>query len=179
MPTVDTIGIEGEYMPTFKQFRDDKLSTDGTVAGFYEREFYVFSNFSSFQVEWRGKLWPTSEHAYQAARYADVKPEYYEAIRKMRSAHQAYEFMLNNRATERPDWFNEKLAVMKDILRHKLQQHAYVQKKLLETGDAIIVEDSPVDPYWGWGPNKDGENNLGTIWMELREELKDGKITEL
>ncbi len=166
-------------MTQFTQYRDDKLSTDGSVAAFYEREFYPFSNFASFQVEWRGKIWPTSEHAYQAARYFEVKPEYGEKIRQLPSAHQAYEFMLHNRATERPGWFNEKRAIMTDILRHKLQQHAYVQKKLLETGDAIIVEDSPFDPYWGWGPNKDGANNLGTIWMELRKELQNGKITKL
>lgn len=166
-------------MTQFPQYRDDKLSTDGSVAAFYEREFFVFSNFASFQVEWRGKLWPTSEHAYQAARYMGVRDDLAEKIRNMRSAHQAYDFMRNNRKDERADWFNEKRAVMKDIVRCKLQQHAYIQKKLLETGDALIVEDSPVDRYWGWGPNKDGANNLGTIWMELRKELNDGKIKQL
>ena len=35
-----------------------------------------------------------------------------------------------------------------------------------------IVEASPVDAFWGWGPNKDGENALGKIWMKLREEIK-------
>lgn len=166
-------------MTQFPQYRDNKLSTDGTVAAFYEREFYPLSNFSSFQFEWRGKLWPTSEHAYQAARYYDVMPAYVHKIQRMRSAHEAYDFMLNNRTAERPNWFNEKRAIMTDILRHKLQQHAYVQKKLLETGNATIIEDSPLDPYWGWGPNKKGANNLGTIWMELREELQNGKITKL
>ena len=40
---------------------------------FYERYFYCFSNFSSFKVEWRGVLWMTSEHAYQAAHFEDEK----------------------------------------------------------------------------------------------------------
>lgn len=161
-------------MTQFPQYRDDRLSTDGSVAAFYEREFYPFSNFSSFQVEWRGKLWPTSEHAYQAARYQQVKTEYYEQIRTLKSAQEAYEFMRHNRTAERPNWFDEKRGVMKDIVRHKLQQHAYVRKKLLETGDAIIIEDSPVDPYWGWGPDRQGRNELGKIWMELRKEIHDG-----
>lgn len=163
-------------MTQFPQYRDDKLSTDGVAAGFYEREFFPFSNFSSFQVMWRGVLWPTSEHAYQAARYLDVKPEYYDTIQSMRSAQDAYSFMRNNRKEERPDWFDEKRAVMKDIVRCKLQQHTYIQKKLRETGDADIVEDSPVDSYWGWGENHQGRNELGKIWMELRQELTDGKI---
>ena len=35
----------------------------------------------------------------------------------------------------------------------------------------LIVEDSPKDDCWGWGPNKDGRNELGKIWMRLREEI--------
>ncbi len=170
-------------MTQLQQYRDPLLQTNHNTPpdsvktiGFYEREFFVFSNFSSFQVKWRGQLWPTSEHAYQAARYYDVKPEYCEQIRSMRSAQLAYEFMRNNRQSERPNWYNEKRDIMKDIVRHKLQQHAYVQKKLLETEDVTIAEDSPVDPFWGWGPDKKGRNELGKIWMELREELKNGKI---
>ena len=166
-------------MTNFPRYRDNQLSTDGSVASFYERTFYTFSNFSSFQVEWKGKLWPTSEHAYQAARYMGVRDDLVEKIRNMRSAHEAYDFMRNNRSDERPDWYNEKRAIMKDIVRCKLSQHKYVQQKLLGTGDALIVEDSPVDPYWGWGKDRQGENNLGKIWMELREELRDGKIKQL
>lgn len=163
-------------MTEFTQYRDNLLSTSGEVAAFYEREFYAFSNFSSFMVEWQGEVWPTSEHAYQAARYYEVAPVYYQQILTMKSAHEAYSFMRHNRQAERPEWFNEKRAVMKDIVRCKLQQHPYIQKKLLETGSVTIVEDSPVDSYWGWGKNRQGRNELGKIWMELRKELKSGKI---
>lgn len=173
-----TIALE-VYMSNFHQYRDDKLSTDGTVASFYEREFYPFSNFSSFQVEWQHRLWPTSEHAYQAARYIDVRPDYVEKIAAMRSAHEAFAFMRDHRIDQRPDWENEKRDTMKDIVRHKLGQHAYIQHKLLQTGSAVIVEDSPVDSYWGWGPDRQGRNELGTIWMELREELIHGEIPQL
>lgn len=87
--------------------------------------------------------------------------------------------MRNHREAERPNWHSEKSIIMKDILRHKLQQHAYVQKKLLQTGRAVIIEDSPFDSYWGWGADRLGRNELGKIWMELREELKNGKIEQL
>lgn len=61
---------------------------------------------------------------------------------------------------------------MEKILKCKIEQNPYVLKKLLETKDYIIVEDSPKDSYWGWGVNRDGENKLGKIWMKLREEYK-------
>lgn len=57
----------------------------------------------------------------------------------------------------------------------KLEQNPYVKKKLLQTKDYLIVEDSPKDAFWGWGPNRDGENQLGKLWMKLRDEIKTKK----
>ena len=62
---------------------------------------------------------------------------------------------------------------MEDILRHKLEQNLYVKEKLLDTGDLEIIEDSPKDAFWGWGSDRNGENQLGRIWMKLRDELRD------
>lgn len=76
--------------------RDPLLDTTGVVAGCYEREFYTFSNFSSFQVEWRGRLWPTSEHAYQAAHFFETAPELVEQIFDIRSAHEAFVLAKSN-----------------------------------------------------------------------------------
>ena len=66
----------------------------------------------------------------------------------------------------------EVLELMEKILRCKIEQNPYVLKKLLETGDYLIVEDSPKDNYWGWGMDRTGENHLGQLWMKLREEYK-------
>jgi ribA/ribD-fused uncharacterized protein len=159
-------------MNTIKQFRDPLLDTTGTVVGCYEREFYTFSNFSSFQVEWRGQLWPTSEHAYQAAHFFDTEPEFAERIRTMRSAHQAFVFAKSNMLKVLKNWDEVKIDIMEDICRHKLQQHEYVREKLLATNDVLIVEDSPVDSFWGWGADRQGRNELGHVWMRLRQELR-------
>ena len=71
-----------------KQFRDPQLETSGEIIGFYPREFYVFDNFSSFQVDYQGRRWPTSEHAYQASHFFETAPELVEAIAEARSADQ-------------------------------------------------------------------------------------------
>jgi ribA/ribD-fused uncharacterized protein len=152
--------------------RDPLLETSGKIIGFYEREFYIFSNFSSFAVEWRGKLWQTSEHAYQAAHFFETEPELAEEIYKSKSAHEAYKIAKTNIDKVPKDWEQNKIAIMEDVCWHKLQQHPYVQKKLLQTENKQIVEDSPVDSFWGWGPNRDGRNELGKIWMRLREKIK-------
>ena len=137
---------------------------------FYPKEFYVFDNFSSFQVEYDGYLWATSEHAYQAKKFKDSSSEVYEKIKHARSAHDAQKIANENKSTQNPDWDNVKKDTMKEILRRKINQHPYVLKKLLQTGPREIIEDSWRDATWGWGSNKDGQNLLGTIWMELRDE---------
>lgn len=60
---------------------------------------------------------------------------------------------------------------MEKILKKKIEQNPYVKETLLNTKDYILVENSPKDSFWGWGPNKDGENHLGKLWMKLRDEL--------
>lgn len=165
------------------QYRDPKLYTNHaaiageiTTIGFYEREFYPFSNFSSFVVNWQGYDWLTSEHAYHSEKFAGTEPELVEALKGMRSAHDAFHFAQVHKDQQRRDWDDVKRGTMKEICRAKLGQHAYIQHKLLQTDGLTLVEDSPVDSYWGWGADRQGRNELGTIWMELREELKNGDI---
>jgi len=151
--------------------RDPLLEISGKIIGFYEREFYCFSNFSSFVVVWQGRRWQTSEHAYQAAHFFDCAPELVEEIFNAYSAHEAKKIVERNRDKVSAEFYNNNIAVMEDICLHKLQQNPYVKKKLLQTGDKQIVEDSPVDDFWGWGPNRDGRNELGKIWMRLRKNI--------
>jgi len=153
------------------QNRDIQLDTSGDIVGFYEREFYVFSNFSCFEVEWKGRIWKTSEHAYQASHFFETAPELVEEIFNAKSAHDAFKIAKTNADKAPKNWEEIKVGIMEDIVRHKLEQNPYVMHKLIQTGDKLIVEDSPEDDCWGWGPNRDGRNELGKIWMKLREEI--------
>lgn len=65
---------------------------------------------------------------------------------------------------------------MKGILLAKVAQHPYVKKKLLQSGDRELIEDSWRDDFWGWGENKDGANHLGKLWMEVRNEIQKDTI---
>lgn len=141
-----------------------------TQITFYEIKFYMFSNFSSFMVEYKGRLWPTSEHAYQAQKFNNLGRQ--DSVRACRSAHDAMKLAQSLKDEYRRDWEEVKVPIMLEICRAKLQQHPYIQRKLMETGDAVLVESSPIDSFWGWGPNKDGQNHLGKVWMALRDEMR-------
>ena len=161
-----------------------RLDTDKQVL-FYENDFYVLSNFSAFRVIWRGRDFDTSEHAYHWERFATGQDQpgrgpafgsmawpIADDIRFAKSAHDAFAIAQANKSLQRPDWDAVKLDVMRRILRKKVAQHEYVRRKLLDTGDRELIEDSWRDDFWGWGPNRTGLNMLGKLWMEVRSELR-------
>lgn len=90
----------------------------------------------------------------------------------MKSAHETYKFAKLNADKAPNNWDEVKVSIMEDIVRHKLEQHPYVFHKLIQTGARMIVEDSPKDDCWGWGEERNGRNELGKIWMKLRNEIK-------
>ena len=161
-------------MIKLEQYRDLWLKEKmDEVIGFYPREFYPLDNFSSFKVEWNGYLYASLEEAYQTASFIGSDEEIVEQIKHSHSADEAQRIAYANRDKRRPDWDSIKVNVMEELLRLKIEQNPYVKKKLLQTGDYYIVEDSPKDSFWGWGPNRDGYNQLGKLWMKLREELRE------
>ena len=135
---------------------------------FYTPQFYVFNNFSAHAIEFRGKLYPTCEHAYQAAKCTD--PAGQEAISQARSPLQAKALANETyKAAKDPDWGSKKVAVVEEILRAKIAQHPEARQALRESGHEEIVEDSPTDYFWGKGADGSGQNVLGKLWMKLRD----------
>lgn len=150
---------------------------------FYEHDFYVLSNFSAFTILWEVskreglRRFDTSEAVYHWMKFKANVPtmiqyRIMEEIRLAASAHEAFKIAERNRDHRRPDWDAVKFDVMREILRAKADQHEYVRRKLLATGNRLLVEDSWRDDVWGWGPNRDGQNMLGKLWMEIRAELR-------
>jgi ribA/ribD-fused uncharacterized protein len=140
---------------------------------FYSGEFgYFMSNFSAFEVNYDGQIWKTAEHAYQAAKFPKDSSVYKEILTAT-SARNALKLAERNYEYNRPDWNEaEKIRVMAVIVRAKHDQHEYIQRKLLETGNAELIENSPTDSFWGRGPDWKGRNELGKIWMKLRQEMQ-------
>lgn len=145
---------------------------------FYEQDFYVLSNFSAFSVCWAGHRFPTSEHLYHWLRFStgcDLHPmakHIAQAILEAPSAHEAFKLAQEFKGKQRKDWDEVKVRLMTDVLRAKAGQHEYVRRKLQATGDRELVENSWRDDFWGWGPNKDGQNMLGQCWMTVRNEMR-------
>jgi len=118
---------------------------------FYERDYYMFSNFSAFTVEYEGRLWPTAEHLYQAMKFmgANTNQAIVDEIFEARSAYKTKEiaYKKENRQYIRSDWFEIRVSEMEKVIRLKHKQHKFVQEKLAETGNSEIIENSPHDSF--------------------------------
>jgi ribA/ribD-fused uncharacterized protein len=72
----------------------------------------------------------------------------------------------------RCDWEEVKRQVMWQGVLTKFLTHTDIQSILLNTGEELIVEDSPTDYYWGCGQDRTGQNQLGQILMNARQEIR-------
>ncbi len=135
-----------------------------------------FSGYSAHQIECKGVLYPTVEHAYHCQRYAD--PKIVEEIRTAWSPSLAWAVSQKYKAQQLAGFNERKAVVMEDLCRAKLEQHADVRQALLDSGNSPIIKHwttgSPADSFWDDGTDGTGRNETGKIWMRLREELKQG-----
>jgi hypothetical protein len=130
------------------------------------------SNFASCPIFLDGKLWPTTEHYYQAMKYAGAP--YEESVRCAPSPLVAKTMTRDPAHPPRADWDAVKDAVMLAALRAKFAQHAHLRASLLATGSARLIEHTPNDAYWADGGDGSGLNRLGELLMRVREDLRAG-----
>jgi N-glycosidase YbiA len=132
----------------------------------------AFSNFSPHPVRLKGVNWPTSEHYFQAQKFAGTPDE--QEVRGAKSPMIAARMGRSRKRPLRKDWESVKDAIMHEAVLAKFTQHADLRELLVETGDATIVEHTENDAYWGDGGDGRGKNRLGQILMRVREELRPG-----
>ena len=138
-----------------------------------DEEVKELSNFSRHPVEVDGVLYMTSEHYFQAAKFFETEPEWAKAIASTRWPSEAFKMGKDRSHKIDPNWdTSSALYHMERVLFEKVKQHKVIYDKLLATGNAYIVERADWDDIWGDGKNRVGKNQLGRLWMKVRNELK-------
>ena len=141
----------------------------------FEKFYIYFSPYTAHAIELGGRVYPTVEHAYQCQRYIDNK--IIDEIIAATSPVKAWETSTKYKHLQIPEFKDEnyKLEVMKKLMRLKALQHEEVRKALLESGDLKIVKHivtyPPGDGFWDDGEDGEGDNHMGRMWMEIREEM--------
>lgn len=132
-------------------------------------KYGCFSNFSRHPIAVKGYLWMTSEHFFQAQKFAGT--QYEAAVRDCDGPGDAARMGRDRSLPLRKDWETVKDDVMREAVMAKFSQHEDLKKTLLSTMDEKLVEHTERDYYWGDGRNGSGKNMLGKILMETRQLL--------
>lgn len=140
-----------------------------TVISSFAGPHRFLSNFHPACVILDGHSYRTVEHAYQAAKSLDASVR-----RRVAMCYRAADAKtLGKILATRPDWYigNTRLRIMRDLLVQKFGTEP-LRGQLIDTGQARLVEGN----YWGdryWGVCEGtGENHLGRLLMEIREDLQ-------
>ena len=163
---------------------------------------FIFSNYyqnkkTEFQFEIMNNKWISNESFFQSMKYTDN--DYKKLIQEADTSHKAFllgrmggnirpEWVINKKSNQtrilntiktyknkiqtRHDWDNIKDKVMIIGLFAKFTQNEELYNRLLSTGNARLVEYSPVDKYWGTYWDKVGQNKLGQCLMKVRDCLR-------
>lgn len=121
-----------------------------------------------------GRAFPSSEHAFQAAKCAS--PDDYARFQEP-GLSAAGAKQLGRRVRLREDWEAVKVHVMWAIVADKFTRNGGMRERLLATGEAPLVEGNDWgDRYWGVCGGT-GENMLGRLLMAVRSEIRGGLTT--
>lgn len=117
---------------------------------------------------YEGIEYPSSEHAYVAAKTLD--PELRNQIALLESPGKAKRF--GRTVKLRPLWDQIKLYEMRNILEYKFSPASKLYTKLLATAPHELIEgNTHGDKFWGQCPVGVGRNELGKMLMSIRDDI--------
>jgi ribA/ribD-fused uncharacterized protein len=155
-------------------------------------------------IIYQGKAYATSEHLYQALKFlhpnaSTIDLKYAELIRTSKTPNQSkilanqteaggyrWRIQLNSTirkfkekgAQPRSYWEDMKIEVMRSVLRLKFATDNHCRTVLLSTNKSKLIEDSPIDSFWGRGKDGKGRNHLGRLLEEIRSELQTSSLLQ-
>ena len=139
----------------------------------FEGMWDFLSNFYPAPVTLDGQLYPSVEHAYQAAKVEPLQRDYFLTC----TAGQAKR---KNKGVALPaQWHSTKLTLMAMLVEQKFT-YPDLRAKLITTQQAELFEGN----WWGdkfWGVDSltgEGNNHLGKILMKIRTRLQNEALWE-
>lgn len=137
----------------------------------FENEYAFLSNFYPCRIEIDGLIFDSTEAAFQAS-----KSNFLDVRKKFVGLNASQAKKLGRQIILRDDWEDVKIEIMEKVLREKFSnKNPELLKKLIDTGDNVLIEGNWWnDTFWGICRGV-GKNNLGKLLMKIREEFKEGK----
>ena len=143
----------------------------------FDGEFGFLSNFAEADITVGKRVYKTIEHAFQALKTVNENDR--EKIHQSPTPGKAKR--LGRKVTMRPNWDNLKTGFMLKLLKQKFSEPKF-RELLINTGDVPLIEANHWhDNYWGdcrcsKCENKNGQNVLGHLLMQVRDLLNKGQL---
>lgn len=134
----------------------------------FKGKYSFLSNFAPAVFRYEGVQFVSVEAAFQAAKTHDV-----ELRRRIAQYTPKEAKKFGRKIPLRSDWSEVRVPIMKELLRLKFNSDLFGHRQaLLDTADAYLEEgNTHHDTFWGTC-NGVGENQLGKLLMEIREEIR-------
>lgn len=126
----------------------------------FRGDYHFLSNFYAAEVTYNGITYHNNEAAFQAQKDVTKAHEFAALTNPVMAKRNGRKVHL------RSDWEEVKVGIMEEIVRCKFTQNPELRKKLLDTGDRLLIEGGS-DNFWG-----NSKNTLGKILMKVRYELR-------
>lgn len=131
----------------------------------FEGKHYFLSNFYNAPIEYEGFTYENNEAAFQAQKDLARRSEFVKLPPNKAKS-------LGRRVNLREDWDEVKVNIMYEIVLAKFIQNENLKRRLINTGNASLIEGNWwKDTFWGVC-NGEGRNELGIILEKIRNELK-------
>lgn len=133
----------------------------------FRNKYFFLSNFYEAPIIFDNVRYRNNEAAFQAQKCIDPEDR-----KKFSELDPATAKKMGRKIKLRSDWEDVKVGLMRKIVFAKFTQHPNLTVELLNTKDEELVEGN----NWGdkvWGQvNGEGQNLLGKILMEVRDEIR-------
>lgn len=139
----------------------------------FRGKYNFLSNFYDAPILFNNIVYKSVEYAYQCDKM--INQENHDLVYNEYTPGRAKQ--LANKLPVKKTWNTEyKLKLMNELLILKFTQHLDLRKKLIDTKDYTLIENNNWgDVFWGVCNNK-GENFLGRLLMNIRDNLINNKI---
>jgi len=148
---------------------NSNCSDDGPDVYYFKGKDEVLSNFYRTRLTIFNRKFGTSESAYQYCKA--VFHEYPEVAEELVYASSGLAAKaISHKVPTRPEWHELKAEAMRVIIGAKMEQCLEFRRFHEGHPNTKLVENTEND-YWAKGVNGQGQNMLGKILMEIRDEM--------
>lgn len=166
-------GVDSTALMPAEHFQEIFKSIRRSVIDRFEGEDDYLSNFYISPCTYEGITYSSSECAFQAAKSTDpeVRATFID-MKPGKAKRKGKEIALRTDVI----WDEVRDSIMLEVVRNKFKENKDIARKLRQTGHSKLVEGNNWgDTYWGQVDGV-GENKLGEILMQIREEIRKGEL---